>query len=196
MVSPSKLSVLISGKGSSSGTVVGASVGSSAGVVVGSVDESILFLTPNEIQCALLDSGSPWPSIAIGQPDAHAGEIPCAYVELIGGASATNADLIAYAEEHVAERAAVPKHVEILDELPKTAVGKVFKPDLRKMAISRVYGEALKEAGIDARIKVIEDKTRGLVARIVPKSAGADEAKISATLGGFARPWEMGLDDS
>jgi hypothetical protein len=39
----------------------------------------------------------------------------------------------------IAERAAHPKHIEILDELPKTAVGKVFKPDLRRRAITRVY---------------------------------------------------------
>ena len=34
-----------------------------------------------------------------------------------------------------------------MDELPKTAVGKVFKPGLRKRAITRVYNAALKEAG-------------------------------------------------
>ncbi|MEO1495398.1 MAG: acyl-CoA synthetase [Pseudomonadota bacterium] len=133
---------------------------------------------------------------AIGQPDAHSGEVPCAYVELIAGASATSADLTAYADEHVAERAAVPKHVEVLDELPKTAVGKVFKPDLRKMAISRVYGEALGAADIKARISVIEDKTRGLVAEIAPETPGVTEAQIGAVLGGFARPWDMVLDDS
>ena len=34
---------------------------------------------------------------AIGQPDAHAGEIPCAYVELVEGASVTPDELKAYA---------------------------------------------------------------------------------------------------
>ncbi|MGD1923973.1 MAG: acyl-CoA synthetase [Paracoccaceae bacterium] len=132
---------------------------------------------------------------AIGQPDAHAGEIPCAYVELIDGASTTNEALTAYAAEHISERAAVPKHVEVLDELPKTAVGKVFKPDLRKAAIRRVYGAALKEAGIDSEIEVQEDKTRGLVATVVPKTPGADEAAIGKVLGTFPRPWQMGLKD-
>ena len=84
---------------------------------------------------------------AIGQPDAHAGELPCVYVELVKGATATVADLLAHAASHIHERAAVPKYIEVLAELPKTAVGKVFKPDLRRMAITRVYDAALKAAG-------------------------------------------------
>ena len=49
---------------------------------------------------------------------------------------------------HIAEPAAVPKHVEILAELPKTAVGKVFKPDLRRRAITRVFDAALADGGV------------------------------------------------
>ena len=66
-----------------------------------------------------------------------------------------------YCEVHVHERAAQPKHMTILDELPKTAVGKVFKPDLRKHAITRVYNEALEKADVAARVvSVIDDKKR------------------------------------
>jgi acyl-CoA synthetase (AMP-forming)/AMP-acid ligase II len=127
---------------------------------------------------------------AIGQPDVHAGELPCAYVELVDGATATVEELLAFAKQKVPEDAAVPKYIEVMDELPKTAVGKIFKPALRKAAIARVYGAALTGAGIDADIEVTEHKTRGLVARITPKD-GADEAKISAALGRFTPPWDM-----
>ncbi len=127
---------------------------------------------------------------AIGQPDAHAGELPCAYVELVKGKEVGVDELIAYAQAHITERAAVPKHIEILSELPKTAVGKVFKPDLRRMAITRVYDAALAEAGIGAHVaEVIEDKKRGLVARLV-RTAPVEDAKVQALLGGFTRPWE------
>ncbi len=88
------------------------------------------------------------------------------------------------------EDAAIPKYIEVMDELPKTAVGKVFKPALRKMAITRVYGAALAGAGIEAEIEVVEDKTRGLVARITPRD-GADATKIGEILGRFTRPWEL-----
>lgn len=41
-----------------------------------------------------------------------------------------------------------PQHLEVLGELPKTAVGKIFKPDLRRRAIVRVYDGALERAGL------------------------------------------------
>ena len=40
--------------------------------------------------------------------------------------------LLAFASARINERAAQPQHLEILEELPKTAVGKIFKPDLRR----------------------------------------------------------------
>ncbi len=127
---------------------------------------------------------------AIGQPDMHSGELPCAYVELIAGKEVGADDLMAYAQTHIHERAAIPKHIEILAELPKTAVGKVFKPDLRRRAITRVYDAALKEAGIGAHVlEVVEDKKRGLVARVA-RTAPVDEAKVAALLGAFTGAWE------
>ncbi|MFN3822649.1 MAG: acyl-CoA synthetase [Pseudorhodobacter sp.] len=127
---------------------------------------------------------------AIGQPDAHSGEIPCAYVELVKGATATEAELLDYAAAHIHERAAVPKHVEILSELPKTAVGKVFKPDLRRLAITRTYDAALEAAGLPVRVEaVIEDKKRGLVARI-SRAEGVDDTAVKSALGSFITPWD------
>ena len=127
---------------------------------------------------------------AIGQPDAHSGELPAAYVELVKGSTATVADLMDYAAKHIHERAALPKHIEILAEVPKTAVGKVFKPDLRRMAITRVYDAALEKAGIPARVALVaEDKKRGLVAKL-SKSGAVDDAKVTEVLGGFTNPWD------
>lgn len=127
---------------------------------------------------------------AIGQPDAAAGEMPCVYVELNEGASVTLEDLQSYAEENIGERAAVPKYMELMKELPKTAVGKVFKPDLRRMAITRVYNSALSKAGLAAEVaSVVEDKKRGLVAQLTKSGEVSDEA-ISDVLGSFIRPWE------
>ncbi len=127
---------------------------------------------------------------AIGQPDVHSGELPCVYVELVKGATATEAELMDYASHHISERAAIPKHLEIIGELPKTAVGKVFKPDLRRRAITRVYNEALANADVAAEVvSVIEDKRRGLVAQLKRTGTVAD-ADVVAALGGFTRPWE------
>ena len=145
-------------------------------------------IDPAIIEEALLGHDAVAFAGAIGQPDAHAGEIPCAYVELVAGATVTVDELLAFCDSHITERAAKPKYIEILDELPKTAVGKVFKPDLRKRAIQRIYNAALQDAGLDARVTaVIDDKKRGLVAQVTRDS---DETALQNTLGQFPRPWE------
>ena len=146
-------------------------------------------IDPAEIEEALL--GHPAVSFAgaIGQPDAHAGELPCAFVELVDGATVTPEELIAHCKTHVKERAAQPKHIKIMDELPKTAVGKIFKPDLRKDAITRIYNEALETNGLESRVvSVIDDKKRGLVARI--EANGVSDTAIQTILGGFIGKWE------
>ncbi len=146
-------------------------------------------IDPAEIEEALLGHPAVAFAGAIGQPDKHAGELPCAFVELVEGASADANELLEYCRKHVHERAAQPKHLDILDELPKTAVGKVFKPDLRKSAITRIYNEALEEQHLQARVvNVIDDKKRGLVAQL--ERNGADEEDVAKTLGDFTRPWE------
>lgn len=126
---------------------------------------------------------------AIGQPCAYSGELPCAYVELVDGATVTTDELMNFARAHIHERAAFPKYIEILDELPKTAVGKVFKPDLRKSAITRVFNEALDKAGLPQRVSaVIDDKKLGLVAYISPRDVDATD-DLAACLGEFSSPW-------
>lgn len=147
-------------------------------------------IDPAEIEEALMAHGDVAMAGAIGQPDVHSGEIPCAYVELIDGGTVTGDDLRAHCKVHVHERAAIPKYVEVLNELPKTAVGKVFKPDLRKRAITRVYNAELEKHGISARVvEVTDSKKRGLVARL-EKSGDVDEAQLEKVLGQFVRPWE------
>ena len=147
-------------------------------------------IDPAIIEEALMGHPSVAFAGAIGQPDAHAGELPCVYVEMVKGANTSAEDLMAFAVEHISERAAVPKHIELLDELPKTAVGKVFKPDLRRKAITRVYNAALAEAGLSATVqRVVEDKKRGLVAQL-HKTGAVEDAAVTAVLGEFITPWE------
>ncbi|SNR40480.1 acyl-CoA synthetase [Paracoccus sediminis] len=145
-------------------------------------------IDPAEIEEAMLSHPAVAFAGAIGQPDSFAGELPCVYVELVAGASATEGELLDHARNHIHERAAIPKHVEILPELPKTAVGKIFKPDLRRLAITRIYDAALDGTGASVA-EVAEDKKRGLVARLA-RGPGTDEAAVKARLGEFTCPWE------
>jgi fatty-acyl-CoA synthase len=104
---------------------------------------------------------------AIGRPDSRAGETPVLYVQLKAGATASEMELLEYANAHIPERAAHPKSVKILQAMPVTAVGKIFKPALSMMEIADVVRA---EAGANAAqltfVDVMQDARRGLVARV------------------------------
>lgn len=99
---------------------------------------------------------------AIGKPDAHSGELPIVYVQLKEGASATEQSLMAHAQEHITERAAIPKEVHIIDAMPLTTVGKVYKPDLKSKAIVASLNHLFDEAGIVASVAVNSHRIYGL----------------------------------
>jgi fatty-acyl-CoA synthase len=117
---------------------------------------------------------------AVGQPDAHAGEVPMAYVVLRAGSTVSAQTLREFAAERVPERAAVPVRIEVVPQMPMTAVGKIFKPRLRQLAIERVYGEVLRAAGIEAAITVRADPRFGTVAVVHLDDAASRSAATDA----------------
>jgi fatty-acyl-CoA synthase len=124
---------------------------------------------------------------AVGRPDAHAGEVPVAYVQLQDGTSLEAARIMDRLKENIGERAAVPKEVVILDRMPLTPVGKIFKPRLRWDAVRRVYESELAALGDLVRsveVAVGEDKTHGTLARVkLSPAAGASVDEISGRVG-------------
>ncbi len=68
----------------------------------------------------------------VARPDEKWGETPCAFVELKPGATATEAELIAWCRERIAHFKA-PRRV-VFEELPKTSTGKIQKGPLRTLA--------------------------------------------------------------
>ena len=121
---------------------------------------------------------------AVGGPDPHAGEVPIAYVELQEGADLTPEQIMDYLRAEVGERAAVPKKVRIIDQMPLTPVGKIFKPKLRWDAIERAFTAELAALGDMAEsveVRAQEDKVHGTLARVVVKpAAGMDAAEGEA----------------
>jgi fatty-acyl-CoA synthase len=114
---------------------------------------------------------------AVGRPDAHAGEVPVAYVTLKPGATASEPELLAFARERIPERAAQPKAVTIVDQLPLTAVGKVFKPALRDLEIRTAFTEAL-QGSIESdklSIRMHDTTDRGRVATVTIAVTTPDE---------------------
>ena len=127
---------------------------------------------------------------AVGQPDRYSGELPCAYVELIDKANISVQELMDYAFENVSDHSARPKYIEILDQLPKTAIGKVFKPELRRLAIIRVFDEAFAKANVAATVSSVnEDKNLGLVAYINKTVPKVNDEEVQNVLSEYTVPW-------
>lgn len=79
----------------------------------------------------------------VGEPDAYAGELPVAFVTLKPGAACDPDSLLADVAPNVYERPATPKRVTIIDAMPVTAIGKIYKPALRLRAIEAKLSEML-----------------------------------------------------
>lgn len=104
---------------------------------------------------------------AVGMPDAYAGELPVAYVELKPNSQTSETELLAFLAEHIQERAAQPKYIRLIDKMPVTAVGKIFKPSLQILEIERVILQECESLNIQLdSLAVVQDNKRGLVAKL------------------------------
>lgn len=140
-------------------------------------------IDPAVIEDALLEHPAVMGAGAVGQPDAHAGEVPVAFVVLAPGTSASPEELSAWAADHVPERAAVPKRVEVIDEIPLTAIGKPYKPELRRRAAEHAARQALPAAAI-----VEAQLDAGRIQLVV---SGIDEAAARRALAPYAADWTV-----
>jgi fatty-acyl-CoA synthase len=114
---------------------------------------------------------------AIGKPDPYAGELPIAYVQAKSGTAIDLDALIAFARERIAERAAVPKEIIVLDRLPLTAIGKVHKQSLRLDITRRVAEDTVRQladGGAEAETRVEPHALHGLIVRVRAPARYAD----------------------
>ncbi|WP_439370331.1 acyl-CoA synthetase [Bradyrhizobium sp. PMVTL-01] len=104
-------------------------------------------IDPKMIEDALCKHPAVAMAAAIGGPDAYAGEIPVAYVQLKPGAATNEQQLLEFAAGHIPERAAIPKHVKVMSSLPVTGVGKIFKPALQQREIEATVRQEARSVG-------------------------------------------------
>lgn len=122
---------------------------------------------------------------AVPRADAHAGEVPVAYVQLRVGCTATEEELLDYARTAITERAAVPKRIHIIPAIPLTVVGKIFKPALVSLEIESVIRHEAAVLGVSLEsVTVSQDAKLGLVAEVVANSdpKGLKEALAQYTM--------------
>ena len=96
-------------------------------------------IDPGVIEDALLQLPDVLLAAAVGKPDAHAGELPVAYVQLVAGSQMTETRLLADAAARIPERAAIPKEIFVVDRVPLTEAGKPAKVALRLDAAERTF---------------------------------------------------------
>jgi len=85
-----------------------------------------------EVEGALMHHPAVNLCAVVAKPDDKWGEVPCAFIELKEGATADEAEIIAFTRERLAGFKC-PKKV-VFEELPKTSTGKIQKFELRKAA--------------------------------------------------------------
>jgi fatty-acyl-CoA synthase len=146
-------------------------------------------IDPAVLEDALLAHPDVTGAAAVGRPDVHAGEVPVAYVTVAPDTTTTEGQLCRWAADHVAERAAAPKSVSIVDELPMTTVGKLYKLPLRADAARRAVQEALSQFhGVHEVTARADD---GSIVVTVMLDPGADETALRTVLDRYAIRWEI-----
>jgi fatty-acyl-CoA synthase len=126
---------------------------------------------------------------AVGMPDAYAGEVPVAFVTLRPDADVTEDELLAFVRARINEPPALPRRLFVLEQMPMTAVGKIYKPALRQDCARRHLLEVLQAEPV-ANLTVREEPGRGQIVRIelAASEAGAGETsrqRIAAMLKGY-----------
>jgi len=87
---------------------------------------------PVEIDGVLMDHPKILEACSIGVPDSYRGETLKVYVVPKPGMTLTAEEVIAFCKERLAAYK-VPKNIEFIDSLPKSAVGKILRREVREM---------------------------------------------------------------
>ena len=123
---------------------------------------------------------------AVGAPDAYAGELPVLFATLRPGAQVSEAELLAFTAERVDEAPAKPKHVYLIEQMPVTNVGKIYKPELRAQAAGHTAREliaALCQAlPPDQRPRVASTEASGVAVHLPPGAPAALAERLQAAL--------------
>ena len=90
-----------------------------------------------EVEQAVVSHPAVREAAVIGVPHERWGETPLAIVALEPGGELDEEELIAHCRERIA-RYKCPTRVAIVDELPKTASGKISKSELRRSVAAEI----------------------------------------------------------
>lgn len=150
-------------------------------------------IDPQVIEEAALAHPQVSAAAAVGRPDRYAGELPVCFLVLRPGATVAHEELLQFIAERVPERPARPKEIHVIDALPVTGVGKIFKPALRRDAALRVATAEL-EGVPCAALEAVDGPGGRIVIRIRLQPGADTEAwrqRIAERLDAFLFQWEL-----
>jgi fatty-acyl-CoA synthase len=144
-------------------------------------------IDPNTIEEVLCQHPQVAAAAAIGLPDAHAGEVPVAYIQWSGTTPHDEAEVLAWARTRISEAAAVPKFIRAMAALPQTAIGKIYKPELRRLATQALFEQLLTQNGIAAEVQA-HDQGGQLQLRFQASQEAARDA-VGGLMQAYALDW-------
>jgi fatty-acyl-CoA synthase len=134
-------------------------------------------IDPLAIETALSAHPAVLYAAAIGEPDRDKGELPLAYVQLRPRMSVSESELMIHCRREISECAAVLRAVRIIESMPLTAVGKIFKPALRLDAVRHCVGRVAAQLRGGDAVEVEVRDTGGAITVVLrvpdPGLAGA-----------------------
>ena len=138
---------------------------------------------------------------AVGRPDKRAGELPVLYVQLKPEATATADELDGFVRERIQERAAMPKAILIVPEIPLSGPGKISKLQLRRRAIADAFQEELSRSSlpeVEIRATTVEDEKSGEIVQLTcvdgTRPDTSARQRLEAALEGFTIPFRWADD--
>jgi fatty-acyl-CoA synthase len=163
--------------------------------VTGRIKDVIIRGGHNIDPAGIEDAALAFPGVAlaaaVGLPDAYAGETPMLFVTAAPGATIDRAALAEFVERRIPEAPARPRAIAVIEEMPVTPIGKIFKPKLREIAAEQAARDAIAAAlpGVRVDIRAATDSERGLVltATVPPRQA----EHVRAALGSLPLPFKI-----
>jgi long-chain acyl-CoA synthetase len=107
----------------------GGTTGVSRGVMLSHGNVSI---NAQQFRALLFEHPKIEEACAVGLPDPYRGETVKAFIVPRDGESLTEKDVVDYCKGELAAYK-VPKQIEFMEELPKSAIGKVLRRELKEM---------------------------------------------------------------
>ena len=151
-------------------------------------------IDPASIEDVALNFPSVGLAAAVGRPDPYAGETPILFVVPSPGQTIDQAALADHMRAGVDEAPARPRTIVVIDEMPMTPVGKIFKPRLREIAVEDAARELLAQALTDVAVKLkAGHRESGLVLQAKVPASAAEVAR--SELGKLPIGLELALED-